>query len=787
MCSSFIPPRHDVPFVFAAKVPFVFSPTRESHGAYSFRRLLRLLVRGWSPGLVCMAAAAEPTEAELNGLLATELKQRLEVLGLSKGGNKAQLVARLLAHGGGEVQQLRKQLAALSQRHTTVLGQHNALTQQHGTLTIQHTTLKQQHGALTAKLGTISQEHTTLTQQHGALNTQHGALTTQHGTLAEQHTTLKQRHGALSTQHGTLTQQHTTLKQQHGALTTQHGTMSQQHTTLTQQHGALNTHHGTLKQQHGTMTEQHATQATQHRTLLAKHSMLEQMAFAPDLFLATRDGQVPVTRAWLQGRACERLQQLAAAAAPASNVLTLPIVCDTEVVRLLVRALTDGELPECHLPSFSSCMRMQLLELSHALDFELGARACSGVGVPPLRAWSIAFERDQSSNDAFWRSGAFATCPVSSAEALWSQPALGCLLPPVLLRVLQHMPADRQRSTGKQTHTLQVHGFSRQGEQPGLFDERKTSGPMRLTGDSFSMDGKTMTCWCQSSASSTSPYFGLNFEKSGLTSAAVVSVIATIVHPEPERSLVMDLGTEIVSESNSGMAQYNGIPEPATLLSDGFLPQGTLTLSFEVELPAHRARLETLHRWVSTSLSSAFDGFCGLLCACEQHWPITFDEVLLPHAAATLLPLSTHDSFATLPGSVLSRVLQRTDLHCSRDAALVKALAPWASQHSADELAMLMEHADLDEMSLEDVKDFVSPGGIFHDVRTDPRVAKQLGKTLDAKARRRHPTRPRLPAPAATAPAATLTLAHAGRRGTSGRARRTSLRRSFSARSRRTS
>ena len=285
---------------------------------------------------------------------------------------------------------------------------------------------------------------------------------------------------------------------------------------------------------------------------------------------------------------------------------------------------------------------------------------------------------------------------------------------------------------------------------------------MSLTGDSFSIDGKTASCWCQSSASSTSPYFGLNFERSGLTCAAVVSVIATIVHPEPERSLVKDLGTEMVSNSNTGMAAHYFSPAPATLLSDGFLPQGTLTLSFEVELPAHRARLETLHRWVSTSLSSAFDGFCGLLCACEQHWPITFDEVLLPHAAATLLPLSTHDSFATLPGSVLSRVLQRTDLHCSRDAALVKALAPWASQHSADELAMLMEHADLDEMSLEDVKDFVSPGGIFHDVRTDPRVAEQLGKTLDAKARRRRPTHARPPLPPQPLPPPSLLHTPAG-------------------------
>ena len=701
---------------------------------------------------------AEATEAELSGLKVIELKQRLEGLGLDKTGKKAELVARLLAASanngpptatqGGEVQQLRTQLAVLSQRHTTILGQHNALTQQ-------HTTLKTQHGAL----GT---QHSALTQQHGTLTTQQGTLALQHGRLKTHAGTLTEQQGTLKTQLSKLTEQHTALTQQHGALTTQHGTMSQQHTTLTQQHTTLTQQHTTLTQQQTTLTQQHTTLATQHQTLLAKHSMLEQMAFAPNLFLATRDGQVPVTRAWLQWRACERLRQLAAAA-PASNVLTLPVVCDTEVVRLLVHAQTDGELPDW---AAASCRKlgngMQLLELSHALDFELGARAaCSGVSVLPLRAWSIAFERDQSSNDTFWRSGAFATCPASSAEALWSQPALGCLLPPVLLRVLQHMPADRQRSTGKQTHILQVRGFSQRGEQPGLFDARTKSAPtMRLTGDSFCIDGKPMSCWCQSSTSSASPYFGLLFAHADLTCAAVVSVIATIVHPEPERSLVKDLGTAIVSESNDNMAQYSGIPAATTLLSDGFLPQGTLTLSFEVELPAHRARLETLHRWVSTALSSAFDGFCGLLCACEQHWPTTFDEVLLPHAAATLLPLSTHDSFAALPASVLSRVLQRTDLHCSRDAALVKALAPWSSQHSPEELAMLMEHADLDEMSLEDVKDFVSPGGIFHDVRTDPRVAKQLGKTLDAKARRRRATHPCPATPATSAPCAT-TLAPA--------------------------
>ena len=300
-----------------------------------------------------MAAAAEPTEAELNGLLATELKQRLEVLGLSKGGNKAQLVARLLAHRGGEVQQLRKQLAALSQRHTTVLGQHNALTQQHSTLTTQHGTLTQQHG--------------TLALQHGRLKTHAGTLTEQQGTLKTQLSTLTTEHGALTTRLARLGGMHDAVQQSASEAAAKLEALERHTATLQGQHI-------TLKQQHGTTTEQHAAQATQHKTLLAKHSMLEQMAFAPDLFLATRDGQVPVTRAWLQGRACERLQQLAAAAAPASNVLTLPVVCNTEVVRLLVHALTDGELPEW---AAASCRKlgnsMQLLELSHALDFELGA------------------------------------------------------------------------------------------------------------------------------------------------------------------------------------------------------------------------------------------------------------------------------------------------------------------------------------------------------------------------------------------------------------------------------
>ena len=180
-------------------------------------------------------------------------------------------------------------------------------------------------------------------------------------------------------------------------------------------------------------------------------------------------------------------------------------------------------------------------------------------------------------------------------------------------------------------------------------------------------------------------------------------------------------------------ALADGGEESQLFVPDVGIPnRGHLIVQSTYQLKAHSTSLALLMQW-ATAQGYEGDSLSEMLEFCTSRYKTIFDSVLLHHAAAQFMSLSAEPAFERLSPDVLLELLSRDDIESSDEAAVLKALAPWFSNHDAQDVARVLKKVMLHEVPTSVLKECFSSGGVLHAFRTESAVQVVLADALAAQ------------------------------------------------------